>query len=88
MPTILPIPDDAPPEIPTVIMQSSDGKYGCNIARSRIDFVINYNNSQSASVQLEEFMERIRPFAALIFGYKNIIRFGLVGKYFSKIIMQ
>ncbi|MEH7249172.1 hypothetical protein V7114_20645 [Neobacillus niacini] len=85
MPTILPIPADAPPEIPRVIMQSSNGLYQCNIANSRIDFTANFTNSgNSASIQLESFIEKVRTFAALIFGLKKIVRFGFVGQYFFK----
>jgi len=85
MPTILPIPPDAPPEVPSVIMNSSNGIYNCNIARSRIDFQINYANSHnSISINIEEFVEKARPFASLIFGFKNITRFGLVGQYFFR----
>lgn len=86
MPTILPIPIEAPPEIPVVIMNSEDNLYTCNIAKSRIDFIANLSNysDQSINDQLDNFLRIIRPYAAIVFGYKNIVRFGLVGQYFYK----
>lgn len=85
MPTILPIPAEAPPEIPSVIMRSSNGIYGCNIAKTRIDFIVNYTNSgDSVSIQIEKFIKKIRPFSAAVFSHKTISRFGIVGKYFFK----
>lgn len=85
MPTIIPVPSDAPPEIPLVMMNSKNGKYNCNIARSRIDFTVNFAaTTGSNTVQLSEFIELARPFASLIFGYKEIVRFGFVGQYFFK----
>ena len=36
--TILPLPIDAPLEIPRIILQSKDNFFGCNIAIPRIDF--------------------------------------------------
>jgi hypothetical protein len=89
MPTILPIPADAPPEIPSVIMRSSSGIYGCNISKTRIDFIVNYINSgDSMSVQLEKFIKKIRPFSAAVFSHKSISRFGVVGKYYLKKVVQ
>ncbi|MFE3973273.1 MULTISPECIES: hypothetical protein [unclassified Peribacillus] len=85
MPTILPIPADAPPEIPSVTMQSSNGLYVCNIAKNRIDFVMNcINSGDSASVIFENFISKIRLFSNVVFGSKNIIRFGFIGRYFYK----
>ncbi|MHB8102360.1 MAG: hypothetical protein ACYDEF_09350 [Methanosarcina sp.] len=38
VPTILPMPPQAPKEIPSVLLKSVDNKYKCNISRSNIDF--------------------------------------------------
>ena len=37
-PTILPIPDDAPPEIPRIILKSRTYPYSCNFCKNRFDF--------------------------------------------------
>ncbi len=38
-PTILPIPDDAPQEIPRVILNTKNGVFTCNIAINRVDLI-------------------------------------------------
>lgn len=85
MPTIVPVPSEAPPEIPSVTMNSSNGVYVCNIARSRIDFIINaINTGDSISVSVDNFINKIQPFSEAIFSTKNIVRFGFVGRYIFK----
>ena len=37
VPTQLPIPNDAPPEFPRFMLSSTDGKFNCHIALSRVD---------------------------------------------------
>jgi len=37
-PTLLPIPDDAPPDIPRIMLSNKSEKYKCNISANRIDF--------------------------------------------------
>lgn len=38
-PVILPIPPDAPPEIPRIILKNSNDSYSCNISQNRVDFI-------------------------------------------------
>jgi len=38
-PIILPIPPDAPPEIPRIIVKNSNGSYACNVSQNRVDFI-------------------------------------------------
>jgi hypothetical protein len=38
-PIILPIPPDAPPELPRIIVRNSSGTYTCNVSKNRIDFI-------------------------------------------------
>lgn len=38
-PTIFPLPEDAPPEIPRIILKSRDGKYALNLYLNRVDLV-------------------------------------------------
>lgn len=83
MPTILPIPPEAPSEVPLVLLNSVDGKYSCNIARSRIDFILNNATSVTdISVDLLNFINQIHLYVSAIFNNKRIIRFGLVNQYF------
>lgn len=83
MPIILPIPPDAPIEIPIVMLNSCDGRYSCNIAKSRIDFILNNTNSNKDILSdLNEFIRNIRSYSTIIFNNKKIIRFGLIANYF------
>lgn len=85
MPTIIPIPNGAPPEIPSVILKSSDEIYVCNISRSRIDLIMNLGNVDSPSDSImEEYIAKIRPYISLVFSLKKILRFGLIGQYIIK----
>lgn len=85
MPTILPIPPDAPIEVPSVIMKSSNGIYTCNVAKNRVDFIVNYtNDGESISISFEKFNKLINSFSTAVYSYKNIVRFGLIGTYFCK----
>lgn len=41
-PVIVPLPEDAPSEIPRITLSSKDERYKLSIARSRLDFVFKY----------------------------------------------
>ena len=83
MPTIIPIPSDAPAEFPSVIMRSSNGVYVCNISKTRIDLVVNLaQSSESFSVNIEKFLNQVKNFSRVILEMKEITRFGFVGTYF------
>lgn len=56
-PVILPIPDDAPPEIPVIQMFSSDQRYTLMISKNRID--LHYNSELGKD-------ERILPIPGLL----------------------
>ncbi|MEW6409668.1 MAG: hypothetical protein AB1488_06090 [Nitrospirota bacterium] len=45
-PIILPLPEDAPPEIPRIKMGSKDGRYNLSIAKSRLDFIFKYEEDK------------------------------------------
>ncbi|MEK4283213.1 hypothetical protein [Ureibacillus sp. FSL K6-0165] len=85
MPTVLPIPPNAPPDIPNVIMESSNGVYVCNISKTRIDFIVNCLsiNKDSDDILLD-FIMKVREFTKVVTSSNKVIRFGLVGKYFKK----
>lgn len=48
-PVQVPIPSNAPPEFPRIILNSIDGRFNCNITLSRTDVIFNVpeNNTQS-----------------------------------------
>ncbi len=49
-PVLLPMPQDAPPEIPRIILRSVDSQCVCNVALNRVDL---FFNAKEAMLQLE-----------------------------------
>ncbi len=84
MPQILPIPADAPAEIPRVQMRSENGKYNCNIACSRVDFILNGNFRDEVVWPdlTKDFLAKVKLFIGSIFEQSKIVRFGLIGNFF------
>lgn len=80
-PTQLPIPNDAPPEFPRFILNSVDGKFGCNIALSRID--VFYNIPEATTENLDQLLETQKINTQNIFNFLinkeiRIIRIGFI----------
>ncbi|MDO6694232.1 hypothetical protein Q4574_13140 [Aliiglaciecola sp. 3_MG-2023] len=84
MPQILPIPADAPADIPRVQMRSENGKYNCNISCSRVDFILNGDFTDEASWPdlTRDFMAKVKLFSSKVFDDSKINRFGLIGNFF------
>ena len=88
MPSIFPIPQEAPPEIPIVTLSDSNQRFSCSIARSRIDF----SRVISAGEQLDEtdkvitdFQKKANLFVAAVSQAKKVVRFGFIAQYFFTI---
>ncbi len=58
--TILPLPIDAPLEIPRIILQSKDNSFSCNIAIPRIDFFQQVNEKQKFEVVKENYLAKAK----------------------------
>src|SRR3989338_4703302 len=87
MPFILPMPNDAPAEIPIVQMKSELNKeYNCNIARSRVDFYFNPEKEISDFEDFEkEYDAHATKFISAVFKSIKpikISRLGFVVQYF------
>jgi hypothetical protein len=57
-PIILPLPEDAPPEIPRIQMFSKDKRYSLSIASNRIDFIFQYKEEDEKSFSISGFFEK------------------------------
>jgi hypothetical protein len=57
-PIILPLPEDAPPEIPRIQMFSKDKKYVLSIALNRIDFIFQYKEEDEKLFPIPGFFEK------------------------------
>ena len=54
-PTILPIPDDAPQEIPRIILKNGANTLTCNVCINRIDFLFRESKAFNEGMCLPEF---------------------------------
>lgn len=84
MPQILPIPAEAPAEIPRVQMRSENGKYNCNIACSRVDFILNgdFRDEVVWPDFTKDFLAKVKLFISSVFDQSKVVRFGLIGNFF------
>ncbi|MEN9491790.1 MAG: hypothetical protein RJA63_2239 [Pseudomonadota bacterium] len=84
MPQIIPLPFEAPHEIPRVTLRSSNDKYNCNISTSRIDLIFNEQGAPESDWFdiTQDFMAKSTLFVKSMFGRTKFIRFGLIGSFF------
>lgn len=89
-PTILPIPNDAPFELPRIILNSKNKLFSCNISPQRVDFIVNKSRMAAASdkaIDIEvEFMKHTISIAQIILeklGW-SINRVALISQFKSK----
>jgi hypothetical protein len=85
MPQMIPTPRELPPEVPVIILRSSNGTYGCNISRSRIDFTLSRIDEEKSNADLlKDFNAKVSGLIKYILEKQEIIRFGMVARYFHK----
>lgn len=85
MPQMIPTPRELPPEVPVIILKSSNGKYGCNISRSRVDFTLaRIDEEKSNKDMLNDFNAKVSGLIKYILEKQEIVRFGMVARYFHK----
>lgn len=85
IPTILPIPEEAPKELPVVLLRSKDNLYSCNISRSSVDFAITPQKAIEDFLEIaESYDENIISLLGAIneYGKISINRIGFVINYF------
>lgn len=88
-PAILPIPDDAPVDIPRIIVRSKSEVYVCQLATSRIDFFYNpkAQSDQSLEAAREAYLDALLKLAGFVRGVLkvSIVRFATVANCVSKL---
>ncbi len=55
-PIILPVPDDAPSEIPRIILTSKDNEHKCHVSKERVEFI--YSNEANPDREVSELREQ------------------------------
>ena len=63
-PLIMPLPENAPPEIPRIILNSKDQEFSLNISPVRIDLI--FNNKKQASMEFKKLSEQMKKYMDLI----------------------
>lgn len=66
-PVLIPIPNDAPLDIPRIILNSSDKAYACNIALNRTD--IFYNVSDDSEINLDVLLQAQKDNSLKLFSF-------------------
>ena len=85
MPQILPIPKELPTDVPVMILRSDDNEYICNISRSRIDFICKRINDSKSNIDLlQDFNLKVAGITKYLLNKQEVIRFGMIARYFFK----
>ncbi|MDP1845848.1 MAG: hypothetical protein Q8L09_03805 [Candidatus Moranbacteria bacterium] len=80
-PILIPAPNEMPPEIPRIVLNSADNLFSCNIALNRTDIFFNSANSKEKDVNI--ILEKQKTNSLRVFDFlkeKNVIinRIGFV----------
>lgn len=78
--TILPLPIDAPLEIPKIILQSKDNIFTCNVAIPRIDFSQQVNEKQTFEETKKDYLAKVKQIYSYFIKDQDLIigRIGFV----------
>ena len=81
VPTILPIPEDGPTDIPIVQMTSNDGKYRLSISRARLDF---FYRPRSPEVEDLDFLNYSKNLIEIVCSIVPCNRIGIISLHFKE----
>lgn len=85
VPSILPLPKELPTDVPMITQRSENNQYVCNIARSRIDLIFQRIDGEKSNAEiLKDFNSKVNGFAKYIDKKQDLVRFGLVARYFHE----
>lgn len=85
MPQMIPVPRELPPEVPVMILSSEKKDYTCNISRSRIDFILSRVDANKTNSDLiKDFNAKVSGLTKAIIQKQEIVRFGMVARYFHQ----
>ncbi|HDT1603538.1 TPA: hypothetical protein QHT00_002644, partial [Enterobacter sichuanensis] len=82
MPQTIPLPAEAPADIPRVIGTSSFGTYVLNVSLNRVDIVKNYNPANDMESEVNEFLRTSKNLIISILQTYKVNRLGLVGNHY------
>lgn len=66
--TILPMPDDAPPEIPRIILGSKDKKFNCHVSPRRLEFSLGQKKGENKRLEelQDDFLSQLANIARVV----------------------
>lgn len=84
-PTILPIPDDAPPEIPRIILKSKTYPYSCNFCKNRFDFFYKEQRKPDKTLEqvfpdFQKILDRLTAYVKTSLNIK-VMRLGFISNF-------
>ena len=86
MPTVIPVPEDAPVEIPVVMMTSSKLPYHLNFSRKRVDLILPHSGPvERGEEQRNQFVEFAKNFSDQMAKVTKINRIGVISHYYHPI---
>ena len=67
-PAILPLPDDAPLEIPRIILRSKDEKFNCHVSPRRLDFSLGQKKGENKRLEevQDDFLSQLADIARFV----------------------
>lgn len=86
-PTVLPVPDGLPREVPRVILQSSSGQWRCEVASGRINIVRRVTELDGPSLDVARFHADVTP---MLLEYSDFVdsRIGRLASVISRFTMD
>ncbi len=83
IPVTIPVPPNAPLEIPIVQARTSNNRYGCNFSRNRADFYLHVDPVTNEGMQyVSSFLTLSKQFIEHLYIKNTINRLGVVSQHF------
>ena len=83
-PLVLPLPADAPSEIPRIVLKSKDERYSCNVSGVRVDFFYREKEPTRKWIELrDEYLQYLSAISQTVVGTlrTGITRLGSVAEF-------
>jgi hypothetical protein len=77
-PIVLPVPDSAPPDLPSILLKSKDGKYTCHVSSVKLE--LSYSEPGLPKYRLDEFKD---DYLSLVGNTIDAVKFQLKSKISS-----
>lgn len=84
MPQVTPLPAEVPPELPRVTVKTKDNTYSCSVSLNRMEFTSHIVDSKLKELEgIADFVLKSKLVLNNLPEEIKLVRFGLIGHYFS-----